>query len=655
MKKIITKAISLLSLFAVIACSEDALMENSQISNNDGTIKEINITGKDFIFEGDTRSSVSISESGASFLWDEDDVVGIFPNKGDQVSFAMDGGSGTQTATFSGGGWALKSSATYAAYYPHVYENRDMTKIPVSYVGQTQNGNANTDHIGAYDFMAASVATPSNGKVAFDMQHLGCLVQLKIDLLEEVGIGNVTINYGSSYNAMFTTTGYIDLTSETPQINVSENKSSSINIKLNNLRVKSDETAVVYFMMAPANMEGKNIDIVITEDNGFTRTFQVEGKNFVAGKAYSYSIALSKDNVAEVNVTSAGKFINDVYNKYGSSDQITNLKIIGKLNGTDIKYLRTYFENLVTLDMSEVEIVAGGDSYYTNENSNAQNTADNIFPAHFMTESKLTNLESIILPNSVTTIPYGSFGGLFNDGDKPVSTYKLTKIILGENLTKIGEIAFACSMKSIHIPASVTSISGAAFGYCPYLETITVDEQNTAFKSYDGVLYWKETTKWISGQGNVPAYTVTCCPPAKTSIEFPNDMLIYGVLYRSFSDCVYLTNIELPEGVEYIGAAAFARCILLEKVSIPSTMTVSESYGASSMFYDNPAMKELHLNTTTPPKWYISTGTALKSDIPTTCKLYVPNTDAWKGNDYYTSDYYKNWRNSFTIVIKYNN
>jgi hypothetical protein len=191
---------------ALVACSEDAIVEN--IDGN-GILQRVSITGKDFQFDDATRSSVSITENGASFLWDEDDVIGIFPNEGDQVSFAMSQGAGTQTATFSGGGWALKSSATYAAYYPHVYENRDMTKIPVSYVGQTQNGNNNTDHIGAYDFMAASVATPSNGAVAFDMQHLGCLVQLKIDLLEEAGIGNVSIKYGSSYNYGYTAPGDI--------------------------------------------------------------------------------------------------------------------------------------------------------------------------------------------------------------------------------------------------------------------------------------------------------------------------------------------------------------------------------------------------------------------------------------------------------------
>ena len=208
MKAIYHIKASLLTLAAMVACTEMEINNESQDSTNNGLLQELSITGKDFQFEDATRSSVTIGESGASFTWDEDDVIGIFPDKGDQVSFAMDEGAGAQTATFSGGGWALKSSSKYAAYYPHVYENRDLTKIPVSYVGQTQNGNANTDHIGAYDFMAASVSTPENGAVAFDMQHLGALVQLTITVPEPSKLIRTTLHCEEN---VFTESGTIDL------------------------------------------------------------------------------------------------------------------------------------------------------------------------------------------------------------------------------------------------------------------------------------------------------------------------------------------------------------------------------------------------------------------------------------------------------------
>lgn len=272
------KAAALLPLFAVVACSEDALVENVPVFYNDEAVREISITGEDFQFDGETRSSVTISESGASFTWDEDDVIGIFPNEGDQVSFAMDNGAGTQTATFSGGGWALKSSATYAAYYPHVYENRDMTKIPVSYVGQTQNGNNNTDHIGAYDFMAAGVSTPSNGKVAFDMQHLGCLVQLKITIPNTGTLSSVTL---SSDEEIFVEKGYIDLSATTPSI-VPTQTTSSLNIDLKDVvTTVTNETVIIYFMMAPVDMTGKTLAIKVGDIVGI-----VEANNFEKGKAY---------------------------------------------------------------------------------------------------------------------------------------------------------------------------------------------------------------------------------------------------------------------------------------------------------------------------------------------------------------------------------
>lgn len=283
MKKSISKALALLTIFTV-ACAENTLLENSPIVNNSDTITEISITGKDFQFEGDTRSSVSVSESGVSFLWDEDDVIGIFPDKGDQVSFAMDEGAGTQTATFTGGGWALKSSAKYAAYYPHVYENRDLTKIPISYVGQTQNGNANTDHIGAYDFMAANVTTPSNGAVAFDMQHLGALVQLAITVPEPSTLTKITLST-TSYTYI-TETGYVDLSATTPIITAST-KSKSIEIGLTDIKTtKANEKVIIYFMMSPADLSG-TLHATISREDGTTLETDISGKKLEAGKAYA--------------------------------------------------------------------------------------------------------------------------------------------------------------------------------------------------------------------------------------------------------------------------------------------------------------------------------------------------------------------------------
>ena len=78
MKNFIIKALPIFVLAITSVCSEDSIIENTNKSNY---LQEISITGKNFQFENETRSSVTISDKGASFTWDEDDVIGIFPNK----------------------------------------------------------------------------------------------------------------------------------------------------------------------------------------------------------------------------------------------------------------------------------------------------------------------------------------------------------------------------------------------------------------------------------------------------------------------------------------------------------------------------------------------------------------------------------------------
>ena len=301
MKKFFTSALAFLSLFAIVACSEEAMVENP----SNGELKKVSITGKDFQYDGTTRSSVNITESGASFIWSENDTVGIFPNMGSQAEFAMSQGAGTHTATFTGGGWALKSSATYVAYYPYNFYNRDLKNIPVNYEGQTQNGNVSTAHIGAYDFMAASVSTPENGAVSFDMQHLGCLVQLTVDLDEVATINEVSIKCGDENGGEFITKGYIDLSSQIPVIQAStqEDKSNVINVALENLTVTADETATIYFMMAPVNLDGKTIDVTVTKNDDEAKKYQVAGKNYIAGKAYAIALSTSEEVATQTSYT----------------------------------------------------------------------------------------------------------------------------------------------------------------------------------------------------------------------------------------------------------------------------------------------------------------------------------------------------------------
>lgn len=331
MKISVFKSVTLFALLVITACTQDIKIETTQTINDSNAINQICITGKDFQIDDDTRSSVAIGDSGASFAWDEDDVIGIFPDKGDQVSFAMEQGAGTQTAIFSGGGWALKSSAKYAAYYPHVYENRDVTKISVSYVGQTQNGNANTDHIGAYDFMAASVTTPSNGAVAFDMQHLGALVQLTVTVPEPSTLTKVVLTSTTE----FTQTGTIDLTDPTPVITPVA-QSNTYEIALNNITTtEANENVTIYFMTAPVDLTDGKLNAMVYFDDETTYEVKVVGANLRAGKAYKLA--------SEVKVLS--DYIDEYGINHGKGTEIDGVvwaPVNCGYHETDFKYGKLY-------------------------------------------------------------------------------------------------------------------------------------------------------------------------------------------------------------------------------------------------------------------------------------------------------------------------
>ena len=111
--------------------------------------------------------------------------------------------------------------------------------------------------------------------------------------------------------------------------------------------------------------------------------------------------------------------------------KITNLKIIGEINGTDLKMIREMAGGnytagkLSVLDLSEAKIVEGGDSYYYN-----YYTSNDVIGSYaFHDCSRLTSLN---LPAGITEIGDGAFHGCSG----------LTSLTLPAGITEIGDDAF---------------------------------------------------------------------------------------------------------------------------------------------------------------------------------------------------------------------
>jgi hypothetical protein len=155
-------------------------------------------------------------------------------------------------------------------------------------------------------------------------------------------------------------------------------------------------------------------------------------------------------------------------NKIASSEKnlVTNLKIIGEINGTDLRFIRemagrdvkgnSTSGNLSVLDLSEARFVAGGDYYYMTPNGNCCYTSNDIIGKYAFYGCR--SLTSVNIPSSVTYIGERAFSGCRS----------LTSVNIPSSVTEIGMWVFSgcSSLTSVNIPSSVTRIGYAAFENC---------------------------------------------------------------------------------------------------------------------------------------------------------------------------------------------
>lgn len=631
----------------------------------------------DFEYVTESRTTIH-PDKNYSVTWAKGDVIGIFPYEGYQEPFAIpDNQANSGTATFDGGYWDLKDGLKYNAYYPFDkvnFDSPDMkTKIPVSYEGQKQIGASCC--VGSHAFTYSDWATAGDGSVYFQFHHIGSLVVITLPIPVTTAYSSFTIE---AENAIIPIKGTYDLTSkltadkEPSFVADASSLSKSISVELIDFTGTANTNATIYMMLPPVDLSSETLTLTLKATHGGSCVYSVPGQNVLKGKKTEYIGKPTNSTVTgttyewlieqgildasyafDVTLTGTTRLANAKVNGSTAplsqfSNIIKSLKVTGNLNSTDIGFIRK-LSNLEALDLSSANIVAGGDPFYTNKWGKECSTKDNVFPGYFMTEANLQNLEFIALPNSVTEIEYSAFVEIFNpNGETPKSTFKLNNIILGENLETIGEMPFGCSIKTIHIPKNVKRISTAAFGYCPDLESITVDENNIKFRSIDGVLYEEYNRVWIDGKGYIDGYNLNVCPPNKKTFDFTNDLYISSIGSRSFSDCRHLTSIVIPETVEELSTAVFARCTSLKSVTIPASVVYFNH--DTNFWFSNSAMEELHLKHETPPSWYFRTSSTDNNGyLPKTCKLYVPYTDGWK----YSSTNRDNWSRNFSIQYVY--
>ena len=212
------------------------------------------------------------------------------------------------------------------------------------------------------------------------------------------------------------------------------------------------------------------------------------------------SIQAANDDLITKQITINLDKAGTLPNKIASSEmyKITNLKIIGEINGTDWNMIRemagrNYQEsstegNLSVLDLSEAKIVAGGDYYYYDNlfNNKVYTSNDEIGEYAF---AYCRGLTSLTLPAGITSIGRSAFVGCSG----------LMSLTLPTGITSIGEYAFeGCSgLTSLTLPAGITSIGEYAFDKCSGLTSLTIPVGITSISNgaFYNCIYNHRTTK----------------------------------------------------------------------------------------------------------------------------------------------------------------
>lgn len=243
-------------------------------------------------------------DNSVRFSWTETDEICVYTTSATRIKFFIESlSSDNHNATLNAYGWALVPQTQYYSYAPytgyyHSYQ-LPMMALPVSYIGQNQQGNSSLAHLSSYDYMTSQVFTGEDA-CHIDYNHVASIVRIECPMRSTESLESITLSTASD---LFTTSATMDVTNN--QLTPTE-KASSVTLTLDGLSLARGQKLVAYLMMAPVNLSGIPVEVTVHTTDGRSARQVFFGPNVRAGKLYTIKMDVG--------------FVNDAGSKQSSVD-----------------------------------------------------------------------------------------------------------------------------------------------------------------------------------------------------------------------------------------------------------------------------------------------------------------------------------------------
>ena len=197
----------------------------------------------------------------------------------------------------------------------------------------------------------------------------------------------------------------------------------------------------------------------------------------------------------------------------------------------------------------------------------------------------------IVIPEQLDGYPVTGIGSNTINTNSISFKNKLTSVVLPNSLQFIGYGSFKdCTLlKSVTIPDSVVFIRPDAFKNCTSLASITIPDSVTTIDNdaFKGCTSLKEVSIPNTVIDIGPYIFGGCTNITKVTID--SNAIGVGMFYG----CISLTTVNIGDNVEFIGAESFVGCESLDSIIIPDSVqyidhAVFIGSNISSIIFYNP-------------------------------------------------------------------